>query len=771
MAYPRGRGAQVRLHADEQNVARGGTGNLLMDNILAKRVMEDTGQAADGDGPDGSFGGRLALDEVLLPGGILDWIDPGQFGAVGDGVANDRAALQAAIDAVYVRGGGEILITKRHLVEGGDLVVRDGVTLVGPWRGGGQMQGADYSDIAPAIILDPAYTIRLMRHAVVTGFAVLRKGLFAPTTLRDCFRIQNEMAGTAIVLGDAVNYGSQAYGSGVATGANANIAADAKVLNMFILGFDLAIYSDFNNRITIRDVYGDCRNGTLIRRCYDVPRFENIHFWPYLTGNTVAAMGRFDVTACTAGTGNLIRLTTAQAHGLQPGDWVNIRDISGVPGAAGRKTISAVSTYWIELAGTAFSGAPVFGATPQVIVWGNRRSGTCFTFESIDWGTLIGSFGYAFDRGFYAHDAVVGMALLGVAFDDHLDVQDTEGVGFDWNGGVYWCSVRGISTSSYHTAIKHRPTNGGRVVASGGLLGGTQVANAQNIQILGGSLELEGVEAAGCNAYIADAATAFRLAGGSFGGVTAQSAASYAKLFRQGQASSAGNSRYTAASTVFDEVGTGGTRRRMELNPDGRTILGARGFGSGNGSRLDLTRATDGATVAVLSVGGGNTPSMTLAGDGTNNPSAPLQVGGVGASTAAQAVYPVRQDPNITAASAVGILGFQASNQGGAATVQYAGITAVADGITAGAEKGRLDVGVLASGTYRVALRVSESRAQVFQPLQVAGYAVADLPPATDYATPAVVYCSNGDGGNPCLAVAVAGVWRRLPWTTPVSAS
>lgn len=74
-------------------------------------------------------------------------------------------------------------------------------------------------------------------------------------------------------------------------------------------------------------------------------------------------------------------------------------------------------------------------------------------------------------------------------------------------------------------------------------------------------------------------------------------------------------------------------------------------------------------------------------------------------------------------------------------------------------------------GSEFLALRASNSRVQAGAPLQLPSYAVAALPPATDYTSAALVHCTNGDAGNPCLAVAVGGVWRKVLWGAQVAAA
>lgn len=53
-------------------------------------------------------------------------------------------------------------------------------------------------------------------------------------------------------------------------------------------------------------------------------------------------------------------------------------------------------------------------------------------------------------------------------------------------------------------------------------------------------------------------------------------------------------------------------------------------------------------------------------------------------------------------------------------------------------------------------------------PLQLPGYTVAGLPAAADWLG-AVVYCSNGAGGSPCLAFSNGSNWLRCDTLAAVS--
>jgi hypothetical protein len=172
MASEQGRGAQVRLDGEARQIARGGAGLRLIDSIVQKAALEAAGTVADGNRADGStVTGTAADDEVLLPGGegasatftasgtgavertvqakLGEVVSVKDFGALGDGVTDDAAAINAAI--TYLAGlplrAGEVRFPEGlyivnspiNLPNGGGGVYSN-ITLAGPGRGAAEIR-------------------------------------------------------------------------------------------------------------------------------------------------------------------------------------------------------------------------------------------------------------------------------------------------------------------------------------------------------------------------------------------------------------------------------------------------------------------------------------------------------------------------------------------------------------------------------------------------------------------------------------------------------
>lgn len=177
------------------------------------------------------------------------------FGAVGDGVTDDTAAIQAAIDSLGVTGGG-VLVPLRHLIDG-DLIIKSNVTLFSD-----SVHGVDTFNslnatfiINGALILNTTKTITLNQGASLNKLLITPKGMTFPQDDASNF------AGTAVTInGD-----------------------DASVIDCMILGFNQCISSIGRSKLRFVNVKMDGNNGIYMQGAGDVCHFEGCHAWNYAT--------------------------------------------------------------------------------------------------------------------------------------------------------------------------------------------------------------------------------------------------------------------------------------------------------------------------------------------------------------------------------------------------------------------------------------------------------------------------------------------------------
>jgi hypothetical protein len=122
----------------------------------------------------GTFGPANALNGAMADARYILSVSPLIFGAIGDGVADDTAAINAAISEVYARGGGVVRLMPKHRVAG-TIVPRANVHIEGPceiivastapWRqtAGTQLYNASAVDITfiPASGFEGVEVVRL----------------------------------------------------------------------------------------------------------------------------------------------------------------------------------------------------------------------------------------------------------------------------------------------------------------------------------------------------------------------------------------------------------------------------------------------------------------------------------------------------------------------------------------------------------------------------------------------------------------------------------
>ena len=194
----------------------------------------------------------------------VSFVDVYDFGASGDGVTDNTAAFQAAIDSVFAAGGGVVLANRGYFLFTGSLTVPEGVTLEGTYASvpSHPMVGASSLPRITGTLLMPTAGkgsedgkpfITLQRDATVRGAVI-----YYPT--------QSKAKSVPVPFPWTVDMVSD----------NAAIT-DIECLNCW--NFIRAVNS---GRHYIARIQGQPINiGVFIDETYDIGRVENVHFNPW----------------------------------------------------------------------------------------------------------------------------------------------------------------------------------------------------------------------------------------------------------------------------------------------------------------------------------------------------------------------------------------------------------------------------------------------------------------------------------------------------------
>jgi hypothetical protein len=240
----------------------------------------------------------------------LAWWEP-----AADGTTNDRAKIELAAATLGVKGGVVWLDASKTYLVDDNLNIPEGVTLKGYLlnpgiAGDANNEASQIWNLGSRIYLNSSATITLQGAASIENCFIVRKGMTAPENSSASY------AGTAITVS----------------------GEDTAVRACLILGFNRAVDCNSFQRQTVENVRGDCVNGLRSTNALDVPRWRNVHFWPFGTIDASAPVTTF-------GTGHYLFRNGTAFEWSGVNDWFSAIDLFCYGYMTGYKVDGAPSVF------------------------------------------------------------------------------------------------------------------------------------------------------------------------------------------------------------------------------------------------------------------------------------------------------------------------------------------------------------------------------------------------------------------------------------------
>jgi hypothetical protein len=282
----------IELDADDTLTIEGGTGIEVTTIPAEKKVrLVATGTSTPGphaiehitggtdvipDATTSSSGLMSAADKAALEN--MKRINVKDYGAKGDGVTDDTAAIQAAIDAANTAGGGIVYFPTGRYAVRSTIHVKPRVLLLGNFK----IQDRTANSTAIGSTVAP----QLINYNTV----FLCYGGDSPSTSAQFIMdYYSGISGFVFQYPDQVSYTESTpvqYGYTIATDTSQDYNIDGVYLeNLMLYNSYQGISLDKAGQFILQNIYGDCyKTGLYIDRSKDVGRISHVHFWTFSRG-------------------------------------------------------------------------------------------------------------------------------------------------------------------------------------------------------------------------------------------------------------------------------------------------------------------------------------------------------------------------------------------------------------------------------------------------------------------------------------------------------
>ena len=431
-------------------------GTLSVGGALSGSTALFTGNVSTSGTLSGNVSVPGATSSIAISSALT--VEPEYFGAVGNGIADDTAAINSALNS-----SAQIVFLKGiYNVNSSNIVVPAGKILKSVYVPGVPTL-LNFQAQPGTILLNPTYSIILqtgsaIKNALVMNSTVnvsMASGSYNTSMYRANLNLISYMNTTAAGKGIILD--------------NTN---DPSVTDCMVLGFNLGISMYNCARPYIDNVLIDSNTGWQLQQSYDTGFLNRVRVHAFLTWGGFPPLV-YDITA-VASNGGLTELTLAQdaSNTLQPfafqnGDWINVTGVTGMTTPINQlwyvQSVNATNST-VTLTGSAYSTGAVL-TNAKVVVNPYKRFGTGAVIQGITGVTLNAPWVFGHDTGFHIGDYTTGgtfpsawVSVSKFGCDNLNSTNDPNTVGLLIDGGTEWLNMSVGTFSSQGTAIVHNST-------------------------------------------------------------------------------------------------------------------------------------------------------------------------------------------------------------------------------------------------------------------------------------------------------------------------